>query len=322
MEEEPLLSSEETDALLDAMRASEGQAPPSVDSVDLTTADRGLRENLGYSDRAADRFCATAVKAFLRGVGVATSIEPEPTEITPYDLFRSALPNGAGLATLRSHNGSQAILLVGPSLVGAVLERRLGAPVADDEDAALPSAVPGVLSAVDRRVIRPFLAGLADAFASAWCRPGTRLEVDRVIARPDELPDFERSESLLRLGWRAVPQGLSSDKLHVMIPSGFLFDTGPEMRSGNPMPSRNDRAKLVGRIQGATVEMAAVLGSARTTVRDVLRLRRGDVLRLENIAGTPVSLSVQGSTVAHGQPCIHHGNMAVELVSTSIARSA
>ena len=300
--------------LLDAMRASEGQAPPAVDSIDLTTPDRGLRDNLAYSDRAADRFCTSATRAFLRSVGVSTSLEPEPTEITPYDVFCSSMPSGSGIAVLRSAHGTNAILTVGPLLVTAVLDRRLGAPIDPEAEASSELSSTEVLSSVDRRVVKPFLAGIANAFADAWCRPGTKLSLAQVVGRPEELPSLERSEPVLRLGWRVAPAGCPSDKLHVAIPSGFLFDVGPEEATGNPVPTTTDRSKLIGRIQGTTVDVAAILGTAHTTVRDVLKLRRGDVLRLAQIAGAPLELSAHGAALAWGQPCIHHGNMAIEVV--------
>ena len=322
MDDEPLLSGEETDALLDAMRASEGQAPRPVDSIDLTTPDRGLRDNLAYSDRAADRFCTEATRAFLKSVGVSTSLEPEPTEITPYDVFCSSMPSGSGIAVLRSEHGTNAILTVGPLLITAVLERRLGAPIDPEAEATSDPSTPEILSSVDRRVVRPFLAGLGNAFASAWCRTGTKLTLSQVVGRPEELPTLERSEPMLRLGWRVAPAGCPSDKLHIAIPSGFLFDVGPEEAAGNPTPSNTDRSKLIGRIQGTTVDVAAILGTARSTVRDVLKLRRGDVLRLAQVAGAPLELSAHGAALAWGQPCVHHGNMAIEIVPGSSGQAA
>lgn len=313
-DDQPLLSGEETDALLDAMRASEGQQAPSVDAIDLTTPDRGLRDALSYADRAADKFGHVASKVFLRSFGVSTSFEPEPTEITPFDVFRSAAPVGAAVAIIRSGSGGLATMMVGAGLVRAVLERRLGAPIRLDADDDAP-AEGDALSTVDRRILRPFLEGVVGAFARAWCRPGASISLAWVVGRPDEYPPINRAEPVLRLGWRIAPGTSPSDRLHVAIPSTFLFDTGPEGEEPPPEASLTDRKKVIRRIRDAEVEVAAVMGTAKSTIRQVLSLKVGDVVRLGTVAGGPIALDVGGQSFGTGQPLIHHGNLAVEVAT-------
>lgn len=322
-DDQPLLSGEETDALLDAMRASEGKQEASIDAVDLTTPDRGLRDALSYADQAAEKFGHVGHKVFLRSLGVSTNFEPEPTEITPFDVFRTAIPEGAAVAVLQSSSGAQAVLLVGPALVQAVLDRRLGAPIrtaSEDDEESAPEA--GSLSAVDRRILRPFLEGVTGAFGQAWCRPGTSISLGNIVGRPDQMPAIDRAEPVLRLGFRIAPGANPSDRMHVVIPSAFLFDTGPHSKEEVSAASVSDKRKVIGRIQGAGVDLSAVLGTAKSTVGQVLGLKVGDVVRLSTVAGGPVALAVSGRHLAQGQPMIQHGNLAVEVISISQQREA
>jgi flagellar motor switch protein FliM len=58
----------------------------------------------------------------------------------------------------------------------------------------------------------------------------------------------------------------------------------------------------------------AVLGHARSTVREILRLSVGDVIRLNEPPETPVKVSVEGRQKMIGLPVVRHGNLAIEVI--------
>jgi flagellar motor switch protein FliM len=315
----PLLSGEETQALLDAMRASDRKPAPSVDSLDLTAPDRALRDALGFADRSADDYSRELAKPLLRTLGCSSTVEAEPSEISPYDVFRTSIGAGSALVLVTSNNGSHAFLTVGSNLVSLVLERRLGAPPKGSGDvmwldASSPAAAEA-MSAVDCRIVRPFLESLVETFAKTWCAPGVKLTVAEVYERPEQIASHPRAEPLLRMTWRVAPFAASGDRVVVAMTGAFLQETMLQATAAPVTPSAADRAKLLVRIQNAAVEVSAVLGRAPSTVRELLALETGDVLRLGRVAGQPVEVCIGKKPVFLGQPIVHHGNMAVELVS-------
>src|SRR5882672_2340120 len=94
---EPLLSAEETSALLDAMRSGSEGTP--VDSFDLASPERPLRDALSTADACARTMAEAVDKLVLRATGCSSATEELPAEITPYKVIRSSLPQGAAVLT-------------------------------------------------------------------------------------------------------------------------------------------------------------------------------------------------------------------------------
>ena len=61
------------------------------------------------------------------------------------------------------------------------------------------------------------------------------------------------------------------------------------------------------------VEVVAILGRTTTTVRALLALERGSVLRLDSAPERPVDVRVDGVTVLRGMPVVKDGNLAIEV---------
>ncbi|MEM9188003.1 MAG: FliM/FliN family flagellar motor switch protein [Myxococcota bacterium] len=314
-ENEPLLSGEEADALLDAMRAE--QPAVAVDEVDLTAPDRALRECLGHADRAADRFGIDASKPFLKTLGCSVNIESEPAEIVPFDLLKSGLEPGTAVATLRTKTGLHGYIALGPALVNAVLDRRLGAPVqSPDSDGPTPPPAE-FLSNVDQRVLRPFIETLTGVFRERWTNKDGPLEIDSVLSQASEIPDRNRSEPMLRISWRVVPASAPSDRILVALAANAVTDTVEKEEPESPEPSTRDRLAMVRRIRTTAVEVAAILGRRSARIRDVVSWDTGDVIRLDRVAGAPIDLEVGSKTVLVGTPAIQHGNLAVQITEGS-----
>lgn len=320
----PLLSDAETSALLDAMRGAEQAVAPAATSYDLVASDRPLRDALLAADRSADDFAREIVRPLLRQLGAACTAEPEPAEITPFDVFRASISTGA-LAALLTTDTAHAFLTIGPSLAAQVLERRLGAPSKGAGDVLWldgPEQGAESLSTVDRRILRPFVQDVADTFRGIRCTSKVKLELGPIYERPDQLAPHPRGEPLLRLTWRAAPFGQRGDRIVIALTAPFLQETRPRANGGAAAPAPEDRARLLGSVRSAHVSLAARLGSCPATVRELLALGRGDVLRLDTVVGEPIDLRAGSLRVATGQPIVAHGNLAVEIVEVTRGRAS
>ena len=66
-------------------------------------------------------------------------------------------------------------------------------------------------------------------------------------------------------------------------------------------------------ISDVEVEVVAVLGRTASTVRALLALERGAVLRLDGAPDRPIEVRVDGVTVLRGMPVVKDGNLAIEV---------
>lgn len=310
-ENEPLLSKEETDALLDAMRAG-GALEQTADSVDLTAPDRPLRDALSKADRTGQLYAKVAAKLFLRRLGHTATAEEEPAEIVPFNVFANSFPHGTAIAVLRTSDNSSAFLAIGPALVQFILDARMGADTraADPEGAGVPQT----LSNVDREVLRPFMEALTDTFNRHWSETRSRLMLERVLPRTADMPPMAQFEPLLRIGFRATPTAAGTDDIVFALTSGAVLNTVPrEPATSLVAPSADDRQRMLSSVAETDVESIAVLGLAESSVDELLKLQVGDILRLDSVPGQPVPVYVESVKLIRGMPVVQHGNLAIEV---------
>jgi len=309
---EPLLTSDETAALLDAMRVGAG-AGPTVEDAALGAPDRPLRRVLGEADRVSEDLASSMRKIMVRVASCSASASAAPTEIVPFDVLVSSIAPGSAIAAFRSREGGHGFIVVGPSLTSFVLERRLGAPVLAG-GAAQMQASRGFLSAVDRRLVRAFVAATLETFSSAWCGTADGLELGDVLARSADLPPFPQFEPMLRIGVRVSPANQAADDLLVILTTSAIRAIPTPSEEAPAAPSSDERARMAGRIGAAEVTVTAVLGRARSTVRDILAIQPGDVIRLDTVPEEPIDVRVHDVAKMRAMPVVHHGNMALEII--------
>jgi flagellar motor switch protein FliM len=306
---EPLLSLEETNALLDAMRS--GSDEESVEPLDLTSAERPLREALGAADTCARTLAEAMDKLMLRTTGCSSSTEELPAEIVPYKVMRGAIPQGAAIVPFRSNDGSLGVMTIGGQLVSFILDRRMGAPLGRE----MPTDPRTSLSMLDRRLLQPFAASVVELFARHWCGEANAFPAGAVVAQPADIPVLPQFEPMLQMVFRVTPNGVPGDQVLLALSSGIVSRNKPteEIAKIRVPPNPADRGRMVAALRGADIELIAVLGQQHATVRDLLALRAGDVLRLENTAEEPLLVRVGDRPVLRGSPVVRRGNLAVQV---------
>jgi flagellar motor switch protein FliM len=311
---EPLLSLEETNALLDAMRSGSDDNGK-VEALDLTSAERPLREALTTADNCARSLAEALDKLMLRTTGCSSSTEELPAEIVPYKVVRSTIPQGAAVVPFRSADGSLGVMTVGGQLVSFILDRKMGAPLGRD----LPAEPRVLLSGLDRRLLEPFTAAVVELFAKHWCGDTKAFPAGRVLAQPADLPILPQFEPLLQLVFRVTPTGIAGDQIVLALASGIVSRAKPQLNTVvvKAEPSEADRQMMEEALRGADVEIIAVLGQQRATVREVLSLRVGDVVRLDNTPDEPLNVRVGDRNVFRATPMVQRGNLAVQVASVT-----
>jgi flagellar motor switch protein FliM len=307
---EPLLSLEETNALLDAMRSG-SEEKSEVEPLDLTSAERPLREALTTADNCARALAEALDKLMLRTTGCSSSTEELPAEIVPYKVARGAIPQGAAIVPFRSTDGSLGIMTIGNALVSFILDRRMGAPLGRE----LPAEPRINLSGLDRRLLEPFATSVVELFAKHWCDDAKAFPAGAVLAQAADMPLLPQFEPMLQMVYRVTPSGVAGDQIVLALSSGVVSRAKPA--SNNMMiktqPKPADRARMEEALRFTDVQVVAVLGAQRSTVREVLGLRAGDVVRLENTPEEPLDVRVGHRPVFRGTPLVRRGNLAMQI---------
>jgi flagellar motor switch protein FliM len=307
---EPLLTGEETEALLEAMRSSASSAPD-VLGADLASPDRPLRQALGRADRCVEELGRAMRSTMLRVARCSAAAEVEPAEILPFNVLQQAIAAGSAVALLRVNGSVGGLAVVGPSLAAFVIERRLGAPL-ERAEKSQPATVREQLSAFDRRVLEPLFGALAESFERAWTGGDGAVEVGEILSRSSEVPTLPSIEPMLRFGLR-VRTAAATDDVFVALTSSAVRTTARREEAQAQPATPGDRERLALRIVAAEVELVAVLGKSTTTVRELLALSAGDIVRLDQVPGKPVDVAVEGVIKLRGLPVVHHGNLAIEI---------
>jgi flagellar motor switch protein FliM len=308
---EPLLSAEETDALLDAMKTS-GDDRREAMTLDLASPEARLRRHLGSADRAADAWRESLVRTFLRHTGILPSLDVVSVDVVAPDLYFGRIEPGTCLLRARVDGGALAVL-ADSTLTSFALDRRLGAPLATTRDPER-TAPRLLLSAVERRVLRPF-------FDDLLALPGLRVEGEAVLEVGGTTMS-QHGDPLLVVDLR-VDLGLGAAPLVygfelAAARRAFPEEAPPPVREG----SARERRTMGSRLRDAEVEVAAVLGEAESTVSALLALKKGEILRLDTPASSTVELRVEGVPALLGRPCVEHGNLAVRITGALPTRAS
>lgn len=312
---EPLLSSDETEALLAAMRNGAASNNQATKELSLGSTDQRLRESLERADAVGKDFAFELRKMLRRILGVPHPVHEGAADVVPYNVLSSSMAAGMGIATLKLSGSVVGFLVLGPRMTVRVLSRRLGAgvPAADapEEEARAQ------LSPVDRRIARPFMTETLELFNKFWSNGELGVELGDVLSKPADLPRLSQFEPMLRLPLTVGMTGDSTEEMWFAVTSAALPSAPKAPALDEPLLApllTEDRARLAARLSHAEVEIVAVLGHARSTVREILRLSVGDVIRLNEPPDTPVKVSVEGRQKMIGLPVVRHGNLAIEVI--------
>jgi len=310
--QEPLLSDEETLALLAVVRETGTVEQVEAQGIDLASQDRRMAAAQAHAERVEPTFHLDLRKMLRRISGAVPQVRRVPADVASLDEVAGMVPLGAGLAVLQTRGGSLALLVISPALALTIIDRRLGAPL-DTDDAGSR----GALSPLDRAVLRSFIEATVRSFGAAWCGQEDAFTVRDLVGSldPDELGS--RYDQVLRTrAYITLGKSLESDILFALS-TGAVRDTLPTDRQVVVVvPTSDHRQRIASRLSQAEVDVVAHLGSMPSTVRELLALAVGDVIRLDHVPQNPIDVRIGDITKMRGMPVVEHGNLAVRVVET------
>lgn len=304
--EEPLLSDEETNALLDAMREEESSGEVEVVTTDLGSPEGPMREALARADAAAALIGTAARTQILIQTARGIEVELLPAEIVPRDVLMSSLDPRAMTYQLSHRGSAQGVLSIDSALARYVLDRAMGSVEADP-----PGGMPRAFTELDRRVLDPFPRAIVRSLGQSFLEG--RLLGFAPHSDAEEVSGASRFEPMLRLGLRfATTEGRAGELVLALNAAAVAASASGGEEETRPRAG-NTKSSLASGLLGADVDLVAVLGRAPSSVRQLLELQVGDVFRLDGSPNEALSLCIGDVTVARGAPLVVSGDLAVEI---------
>ena len=319
-----LLNPDEINALMTAIQDGRVATEPKKDrnaavAYDLTSQDRVIRGQMPTLD-AINEQIATAFAIGLAGrTRLSVRVTSGPASLLKFGDFNSLLapPTTVGVMSL-GKAGSQALLVLEPGLADAMIAAALGDKSGKKDESANTNSGSGAearreLTNVERKVLSRLLSMFTDAMAAAW---------ESVLPFKPEIARFEsdpRLAVIAPVNEAAVLCGFEIDGaikglIQLAMPYTAIEPAKKALMSPPKMTTTADSRfadRLIEEITQTEVELRALLGKSKMTLRKLLDLEVGNVITLGTSEGVSLPVFVQGRAKFSGQPTVIGGALSI-----------
>ena len=237
----------------------------------------------------------------------------------PYMEYNNALPDMQVTGVLESNLFKNAMLLdVSNALTFALIERMFGGTIVDREPPEREFT--DIEVALMERIVRRVTA----LFQEAWTFwPDATLSVRQVETNTRFIKSVAMDDMVTSLVL-SISLGPVKGTITCCLPCmGLvpLLEAAVVAQSGTSHSDDADaleaasesRGALLTRLQDATAEVTGILGWTTMSMREVLDLQPGDVIRLDQPVGSPVVITVNGKKWFLGAPGTRKNKMALRI---------
>jgi flagellar motor switch protein FliM len=318
-----ILSQEEIDALLGVV---ETEAPSASEDTqegqevqgtalpyDFRRPNRVSKEQLRFLQTIHEgwaRQFSNVLSGYLRTI---IDIDIVSTDQLTYGEYVLSLPSSTALFvfSMKPLEGS-GVLEVNPALILTMVERLFGG---SGGAAGYSRDLTNIETAVVTKLARQGLAVLG----TAWERVAPlKPEVTELMKSPQMLQLLPNTETVILITFE-VRLGNATGMLSLAYPFLGMEPIIPKITSRQALLGQNRRSVEDGpkwiseRLAESSLPLMAELGQAQLTVQEFLRLRLGDVIRLDRSVDRPVDLLVAGEKKALARPGLKGRHRAVRL---------
>jgi flagellar motor switch protein FliM len=320
-----LLNTDEINALMSAIQDGRvtPQAPKgrgSAVAYDLTSQDRVIRGQMPTLDAINEQIASH----FAMGLSGRTRLEVRvtcgPASLLKFGDFNSLLapPTTVCLLSL-GQAGSQALLVLEPGLADALIAAALGDKRVqqqnDEQGSNPPSSERRELTNVERKVLGRLLGIFTEGMAEAWAP---------VLPFKPEIARFEsdpRLAAIAPVNEAAVLCAFEIDGpmkglIQLAMPYTAIEPAKKALMSPPKLSTISDSRfahRLEEELVQTEVELRALLGTTRLSLRKLLDLDVGAVLTLGTSEGASLPVFVEGRAKFTGQPKVVGGALCIEI---------
>jgi len=206
----------------------------------------------------------------------------------------------------------RAVMEITPELVYVIVERLLGG------SGSKPRSGRGV-TAIEQRLMNPIIAQALSNLASVW-KPIYHLtfKLSGFESNPDFVQIAPASEIVIVTTFQ-VKIGTEEFLMNICYPSFTLEDVIAHLNvqlftSGFKEKKQNgSRHKISFHLSNTLLPVRTLLGKTQLTLRELLELETGDIIRLDKKIDEPVSVYVSDRLKYYGRPGVVDGHVAVKI---------
>ncbi len=297
-----ILTQEEIDALLKSARRFGGskgkaKAEPAVQatrydfrrqtdtvSSDLLTALEGIHELFATN-------ISTSLTMRLRSA-VEISVESVRTQSFSEFVYSMSDPTNIVTVSMKPLDGL-AVIEFNPSVVFPAIDIMLGG------GGAMPNALRAT-SEIEWSIFEGVIDMMLGDLQQAWTPmfPDIKFAIDARETRPSNVKTSQPQDTVITFTLKAKI-GSGEGYLHLSVPTAALKPYLNKISNTAPEPQKqNDwqaSARLSDLVRQANVTLTAELRGTVLTVDELLQLREGDILRLDQRLNVPASIAVNNS---------------------------
>lgn len=240
-------------------------------------------------------------------------------EEQPYKEYNNALPDMQVTAVLETNIIKNAILLdLSNTITFALIERMFGGSIVDREPPEREFT--DIEVTLMDRIVRRITA----LFEEAWTYwPGISINVRQMetntrfikaVGMDDMVTTLVLSISLNQVKG-TVTCCIPCMEILPLLESAVAEQSGASRESDEETDAaaRESRGAVLSKLQDATAEVCGILGSTTMSMREVLDLQPGDVIRLDQSVGSPVLITVNGKKWFLSAPGTRKNKMALRI---------
>ncbi|RUM57875.1 MAG: flagellar motor switch protein FliM [Nautilia sp.] len=319
-----ILSQEEIDALLEVVDEDNispeelEKSPEILDQRQITLYDfkrpnrvskEQLRAFRSIHDKMA-RNLASQISSVMRSI---VEIQLHSVDQMTYGEFLMSLPSPTSfnVFSLKPLDG-KAVVEINPSIVFPMLERLLGGP-------GEPYNGNRDFSDIELNLLDNILKVITANIKEAWAPV---IDIYPYIEAKESSPNVVQIVAQNEIVVMVVMEliiGHTSGMINFCYPVITLESILPKLASRDLMlsetSSRKSRNKeLKALLGGAKVDLEAIIGDANLTMRDILELEEGDIIRLNRSADDTAILSVDGKDKFLAQIGVHRYRKTVKII--------
>jgi len=312
-----ILSQEEIDALLSAVNRGEvdietdKEPEVEVTPYDLTSQNIMLRDQFEMLEEIYHRFgnfLRPTVSSLLRK---AVEINYASTEMVKYTEFLKNFsePTNFYLFSMEPLFG-RALIAVEPDFGFMVIDCMLGGkgkPINQVREFTL----------IEQRIMKRFIASLLKELEKSWEKIySLRIEVKKTETKPKFVQLASPSDLVIVAVFSIEGENEFSGNLYLCVPYLMLDPikeklTYKSLRDESLEKSRNYQIQNL--LRDMEVKVYGEIGSAVYTVRNLINLQTGDIIRLKKGPQDPIIVRVENTPKYLGFPGVIKGNRAVQI---------
>ena len=316
-----ILTQEEVDALLSSMKAGEvdltvkeeeeESSQEQVPVYDLTSQNIMMREQFDVLDEVFDRFANSFRSSLSTSFRAPIDASLASTEMVKFGDFLEGLPNPSSFHTFRMEPliGS-ALLVIEPNLVFFLIDCMFGGTgksmVYQERDFTL----------IEQRVMRKFANETLKDLERSWeFVKVLRLSLGKSETKQQFVRLVAPSDFVIAVAF-SVSFDEFSGQLWICIPYLLLEPIKDKLSYRNIREAELENAwnmQLQRLLSDTEVTLSVELGKSSWRVRDVLNLKKGDIIRLDTGPQNPIAVMVEKIPKMLGIPGVVAGNRAVQV---------